>query len=320
MTGDNEVMVTVTQTGRRPLSVVLDGELVIGRDCDGLLIADSEVSRRHLRLRRRGRAVEVSDLGSTNGTFRDGLRLAEPDLIDATSRYTIGYTEVAVAFRSPRKAFPANGPGSVTQVRTTGNDLRETSINRVADTLRLSGRGADPGAGAGGDTLTMVFSDIESSTERATAMGDAAWFALLDRHNKLFRTHLHQWGGVEVKSIGDGFMMTFTSVRRALLFAIAIQREVHADPSVDLLVRMGMHTGEAIADKTGDLFGRHVNLAARVANLAIGGQILASEITREIATAHDEITFGEPMLAELKGFSGDQTVFEVQWAEAQPGL
>ncbi len=314
MTGDNDVMVTVTQAGRRPLSVVLDGELVIGRDCDGLLIADSEVSRRHLRLRRRGLAVEVADLGSTNGTFRDGLRLGEPDLIDTSCRYTIGYTEVAVAFRSARKAFPAKGPGQATQVRTTGNDLRDTSINRVADTLRLSGREikADP---AGGDTLTMVFSDIESSTERATAMGDAGWFALLDRHNKLFRTHIHQWGGQEVKSIGDGFMMTFTSVRRALLFAIAIQREVHADPGVDLRVRMGMHTGEAIADKTGDLFGRHVNLAARVANLATGGQILASEITREIATAHDEITFGEPMLAELKGFSGDQTVFEVEWAE-----
>lgn len=320
MTGDDEVIVTVRQTGRRPLSIVLDSDLVIGRDCDGLLIADSEVSRRHLRVRRRGRAIEVSDLGSTNGTFRDGLRLSEPELIDETTRYNIGYTEVAVTFRAPRRAAPAAGSvGQATEIRTTGDDLRNTSINRVAETLRLQGQtAAGPGTGGastGGDTLTMVFSDIESSTERATQMGDAAWYSLLDRHNKLFRSQLHRWGGEEVKSIGDGFMMTFSSVRRALLFAIEIQRHVNADADLDLKVRMGMHTGEAIADKTGDLFGRHVNLAARVANLAVGGQVLASMVVREIATAHDDIDFGEPLLADLKGFSDTQTVYEVQWSD-----
>lgn len=318
VTGEDEVIVTVTQAGRRPLSIVLDNDLVIGRDCDGLLIADSEVSRQHLRVRRRGRAIEVSDLGSTNGTYRDGFRLAEPELIDQTTRYAIGYTEVAVTFRAPRRAAPpGRAVGQATEIRTTGDDLRNTSINRVAETLRLQGQGqaANPGT-AGGDTLTMVFSDIESSTERATQMGDAAWYSLLDRHNKLFRSQLHRWGGEEVKSIGDGFMMRFSSVRRALLFAIEIQRHVDADHDLDLKIRMGMHTGEAIVDKTGDLFGRHVNLAARVANLAVGGQVLASMVVREIATAHDDIAFGEPLLADLKGFSDTQTVYEVQWHDS----
>lgn len=322
MDGENEVIVTVTQVGRQPLTLVLENDLVMGRDCDGLLIADSEVSRQHLRIRRRGRAVEVSDLGSTNGTFRGSERVMEPEVINRTTRYTIGYTDVAVTFRSPKRPTgnvrrATGGNAQATLLRTGSDELRDTSINKVAETLRLHGTGGD-GDGAragdlGGPTLTMVFSDIESSTERATQMGDSAWYALLDRHNQAFRSELRRWGGDEVKSIGDGFMLTFPSVRRALQFAIAIQRRVADDDALDLRVRMGMHTGEAIEDKTGDLFGRHVNMAARIANLATGGQILASLVVREIATAHDYITFGEPMTAELKGFGKPETVFDVDW-------
>ncbi len=316
-TAEADVIVQVTQAGRRQLSVVLDAELVMGRDCDGLLIADSEVSRRHLRLRRRGRAVEVVDLGSTNGTFKAGVRLTEPDLIDRTSHYSIGYTDVTVVITPRQPTAPVRGGGQVTEIRTSEEDLRNTSIHRVAETLRLHGPGGVEANGdRSGHTVTLVFSDIESSTERATAMGDAAWYALLERHNRLFRSRLQRWGGEEVKSIGDGFMLSFPSVRRALMFAIDIQRDVASDGELDLRVRMGLHTGEAIIDKTGDLFGRHVNLAARVANLATGGQILASDVAREIATAHDDIEFGEAMVADVKGFAGSQRVFPVVWQPA----
>ena len=126
-----------------------------------------------------------------------------------------------------------------------------------------------------GRTTTIVFSDIESSTERATSMGDQSWFELLERHNDIFRAELQRCGGHEVKSVGDGFMLTFDSVRGALRFTSAVQHKFEAADGPDLRVRMGLHTGEAIADTSGDLFGRHVNLAARVANLALGGQVIA---------------------------------------------
>ena len=73
-----------------------------------------------------------------------------------------------------------------------------------------------------GGTITILFSDIESSTERATAMGDAAWFELLEVHNAVIRTAVARFGGREVKSIGDGFMLVLPSVRRALRFATAV--------------------------------------------------------------------------------------------------
>ncbi len=108
-------------------------------------------------------------------------------------------------------------------------------------------------------------------------------------------------------------MLTFASVSKALGFASDVQRAVESDDGPDLRVRIGAHTGEAIADATGDLYGRHVNLAARVANLAHGGQILTSFVVREIALGHDEFRFGDLILADLKGFTDPQPVYELLW-------
>ena len=76
---------------------------------------------------------------------------------------------------------------------------------------------------------------------------------------------------------------------------------------------MGLHTGEAIADRDGDLFGRHVIKAARIANMAAGGQILVSETVREIAAGDHDLSFGEGTDVELKGLDGMHTVSDVFW-------
>ena len=78
-------------------------------------------------------------------------------------------------------------------------------------------------------TITIVFSDIESSTERATAMGDTAWMQVLNRHNEIIRRNVRQWSGHEVKNQGDGFMLTFPGARRALLCMIAVQQQLAED-------------------------------------------------------------------------------------------
>ena len=194
------------------------------------------------------------------------------------------------------------------------DDLRSASIDVVANMVTSGLIDAEANS-LEGETITIVFSDIEASTERATAMGDAAWFALLEEHNVIIRTELARFGGREVKSIGDGFMLVFPSVRRALRFTTSAQERVEAPEGPDLRIRMGIHTGETIIDASGDLFGRHVNLAARVTNLAAGGQILASMVVREIAAGRDDALFGEASQAELKGFAEFQTIYEVLWSE-----
>jgi class 3 adenylate cyclase len=313
MADETDVIVTVRQIGRQPLSVLLEGELVVGRDCDGLLLADSEVSRRHLSLRRMGPAVQITDLGSTNGTFVNGIPLTGSQTIDPTSKVTLGDTTLSIEIRSRRPVrLP---PGATTTIRST-SPLAATSIDLIADTITtdLGSLGRDV---FDGETISIVFSDIEASTRRATELGDRAWFRLLERHNQIFRRELARCGGREVKSIGDGFMLTFPSVRRALRFATRVQQHVEADEGPDLRVRMGIHTGEAIVDTSGDLFGRHVNLAARVANVAGGGQILASLVVHEIAAGRDDVAFGQPELATFEGFDEPQTVYEVLWRDTR---
>ena len=122
------------------------------------------------------------------------------------------------------------------------------------------------------------------------------WFDVLGIHNDIVRRNVATFGGKEIKSQGDGFMLTFPSARKAVQACISVQQELgvlaHRSPDVAVRIRIGLHTGEAIVDDEGDLFGKHIIIAARVANLADGGQILASRVVREIASSRGDLDFG----------------------------
>jgi class 3 adenylate cyclase len=162
-----------------------------------------------------------------------------------------------------------------------------------------------------------VFSDIEASTVRAEALGDERWYELLSTHNEIVRRHLAVHDGKEIKSQGDGFMLSFPSARGAVKCMISVQREL-ADrgarrPEDGISIRVGVHTGEAIVDGDGDLFGKHVILTARIANEARGGEIVVSSLVRQIIEAHGDIEFGEARDVQLKGLSGTHTIFPIIW-------
>jgi class 3 adenylate cyclase len=309
-------VIVVTQPGRQALHLVLDDSLVVGRECEGLLLADAQTSRRHLELRLRNGQVTCTDLGSTNGTFLDGVRIIAPVALEQGSVLTLGDTSIRLA------AITAPGPGTGRATTIAGSepaaagvDLRRTSIDLVADLVAADEWQPQVDAG----TITILFSDIESSTQRVSAIGDEAWFELLELHNRAFREELSKYVGREIKSQGDGFMLTFPSVRLAISFAKAVQQRLAAheaqDPERAVRVRIGLHTGEVITDASGDLFGRHVNKAARIANLAAGGQILVSGTVREIAAGNRDVEFGDGVEVELKGLDGTHVVHEVFWRE-----
>ena len=169
-----------------------------------------------------------------------------------------------------------------------------------------------------GGTRTIVFSDIENSTVRAVQLGDSGWFEVLTAHEALVTDEVRGHRGVVVKSQGDGFMLAFDSARRAVACMIAVQRRLHAlDPAEPeaVSVRVGAHTGEAIEDGTGDLFGQSVIVAARIANEANGGEILVSSLVREIIEPRGDISFGESRSVELKGIAGGHVVHPIVWAD-----
>ncbi len=329
----------VRQDGRKPLFVQVHDELELGRDCDGLLLADDEVSRRHALFTRDQDGVSVADLGSTNGTFVDGARVDGHRRLTPASVVRLGSTEVrvledAVAPAAPRGTTVASaGPrGTVIRDRTgaadevvvgpaasTTSEIRATSIDKVAASAAVEASSIAAQPLGGDDTVTIVFSDIESSTARAMALGDQRWYEVLGAHNGIVRSRVTEFGGREVKSQGDGFMLTFPSARRAVQCCIAVQQDLEAfataNPDSGVRVRMGVHTGEAIIDEGGDLFGKHIIVAARIANLAQGGQVLASGLTREITASRGDLHFGPPEAVELKGIEGTYQVCDVLWDE-----
>ena len=133
------------------------------------------------------------------------------------------------------------------------------------------------------------------------------------------RDEVAAYGGVEVKALGDGFMVAFGSARRALACAVAIQRaltERRADLP-DLKVRIGLNTGEVVAEAD-DLYGQAVHAAARIAARAAGGEILVSEVVRQLAGVTPELTFTDRGRYRLKGFPDRFRLFEVRGREEGP--
>lgn len=325
-------VIEVRQPGRRALFVQVREDLEIGRECDGILLGDLQASRRHARLHLRGSDVLVEDLGSTNGTFLDGVRVSSQVALLAGGVIQVGDTtlhlvsdEAPGAVRSASDgpvasritAMPGDGSfgGAVRSAASEPTDIRETSMDAVARSVEVSPPPVPQGEFDQG-TITIVFSDIESSTARATAMGDARWMKVLGAHNEIITRHVEQWGGTVVKNQGDGFMMTFNGARQSLRAMIGVQKELSQraaeDPEGGIRIRVGVHTGEVIAEE-GDIFGKHVMLAARVGGLADGGQILVSSIVKEITSARGDLEFGEGQVVALKGIAGDHVVHTLDW-------
>ncbi|MBA2325147.1 MAG: hypothetical protein H0V95_00690, partial [Actinobacteria bacterium] len=89
--------------------------------------------------------------------------------------------------------------------------------------------------------LSVLFTDVVGSTERARQLGDARWRELLDEHNALVRRQLELHKGREVKTTGDGFLATFDSPTRAVECARAIRDAMRG---LGLEIRAGIHTGD----------------------------------------------------------------------------
>ena len=325
-------MVEIRQQGRRPLFVQVREPLEIGRECDGILLMDLQASRRHATLSPRGDAIVVEDVGSTNGTFLDGARISSPVVLTRGTVVQIGDTTLHLVSEaaavpvqaaqdapvaSRQTAMPGSFGEAVRAAPAAPTNIRETSMDAVARAVSVEQPKVEPTELDHG-TITIVFSDIENSTQRATAMGDVAWMRVLSAHNTIITQNVQKWSGTVVKNQGDGFMLTFNGARQALRAMIDVQRELahfsDENPDMGVRIRVGVHTGEVIAEE-GDIFGKHVMLAARVGGLADGGSILVSSIVKEIASARGDLAFGTPQTVALKGIEGDHVVYPLLWQQ-----
>jgi class 3 adenylate cyclase/pimeloyl-ACP methyl ester carboxylesterase len=153
---------------------------------------------------------------------------------------------------------------------------------------------------------TVLFTDIVGSTQRAAQLGDKAWRELLDAHDGVVRRQLDRFRGREVNTVGDGFVATFDGPGRAIECACAIRDAVAV---LGIEVRAGLHTGE-IELRGDDIGGIGVHIAARVAALGNGGEVLTSAAV-PLLVAGSGIEFADRGEHELKGVPGMWRLYSV---------
>lgn len=156
----------------------------------------------------------------------------------------------------------------------------------------------------------IMFTDVEGSTAMSTGLGDSKALEAVRIHDSVVREALESTGGREVKHTGDGMLVSFTSVTRAVDAAIAIQTGT-ADAS-GLAIKIGMSVGEPVEDSE-DLYGASVNLAARVCAHAAGGQTLVTGAVRDMAIGKP-IRFLDQGEIALKGFPEPIRLYQVEGA------
>ncbi|MHB1787004.1 MAG: adenylate/guanylate cyclase domain-containing protein [Acidimicrobiales bacterium] len=167
------------------------------------------------------------------------------------------------------------------------------------------------GTPEGGDPqpVTVVFTDLEGFTAFTDEHGDDAALGLIQEHHRSAGPVVRRWGGRIVKHLGDGLLCTFSQPEAGIWAGLEL---LGAAPA-PLRLRAGLHVGEAIVSRA-DVVGQVVNVAARVTDMARGGQVMVTTEVVEAAGPVEGIEFGRARLRRLKGISERVGVCEAKAA------
>lgn len=155
--------------------------------------------------------------------------------------------------------------------------------------------------------VAVVFTDLEGFTRFTARHGDEAALALLAEHHRAIGPVVRSRGGKVVKRLGDGLMLSFPSAEAAVLAALEL---IDVQPA-ELRLRAGVHVGEAVVTQD-DLIGHDVNVTARVAASARGGQVLATVAVRDAVGELRGVDFGRARRRSFKGVGEAVSVCPVQ--------
>ena len=156
-------------------------------------------------------------------------------------------------------------------------------------------------------TVTVLFTDIVSSTEQAARLGHRKWSVVTDNHDAMVRAELLRHRGREVRTTGDGFLATFDATGRALHCAAEL---VAGTKDIGLDLRAGVHTGE-VGMRGEDIEGLAVNIAKRVCDLAGPGEVFVTRTVTDHVVGSG-IEFEDRGEHELKGVPGTWRLFSVR--------
>ena len=153
---------------------------------------------------------------------------------------------------------------------------------------------------------TMLFTDVEGSTRLLNELGRGPYYEALVDHHEIVRSECRREGGSEISVAGDGFVLIFPTASGGLNCALAIQRRLADTLPPErgpFRVRMALHAGEMASGVAGEV-GMALHEAARVMGAANGGQIIVSDLARQLVRDGDHLDvefldLGEHLLADL---------------------
>jgi class 3 adenylate cyclase len=178
------------------------------------------------------------------------------------------------------------------------------------------GAGFDPQPGDRARVMaTILFTDIVDSTVQAQTEGDAAWKRTAAMHEDVVRTVLVRFGGREIETAGDSFLIVFDGAERAIRSGLEL---VEALAAIRISVRVGIHSGEvALSDER--VHGLAVHAAARIMAEAGSGEVLVSGTTRDLAEGAAGLAFASRGRHRLKGLEREHELFAASSsAESRP--
>ncbi len=265
-------------------------------------IADSALGVVDALTARAGPGVDPIDLAELKRQIKRELRTQRrPDRHGSASR---GRSDFAAVPSPPAPPTPPSR--SRPRSRTAGE--REPAAGPAEPA-------PDPLASDG--TVTILFCDMVDYAGKTERLGDQVSRQLLRDHHQLVREALVRNGGREINVQGDGFMLAFAGVARALRCAVDIQRGFYAytpPPGGEpIAVHIGVHTGDAVAEGD-DFLGYTVIVASRLADAAEPGEILVSAISEQLVAGSGEFTFSGHRETHLKGITRAQLSATLAWA------
>ena len=163
-----------------------------------------------------------------------------------------------------------------------------------------------------GSFVTIVCTEIVDSAKRYDRYDDQRE-ARRAEHFAALRQAIGDHGGREVKSIGDGLMVAFSSTVAAVRCAVDMQRATTGAPT-GLPMGIGIDAGEPTADGA-DLFGTPVIVAGRLCEAARAGEVLTTQVVRQIAGPRVAELMRPAGTLRIKGISEPLITALVRWRE-----
>jgi DNA-binding NarL/FixJ family response regulator/class 3 adenylate cyclase len=171
-------------------------------------------------------------------------------------------------------------------------------------------------------TMTIVFTDVSQSTQHLVEAGDADGVAEMTQHFRQSRQIVESHGGRVAKTLGDGVMALFSSASEAVRAAIALQQadELDARPSSRRSIRragrlrVGVHVGDVVeVSDDADVLGLPVVIARRLCDSAAGGQVLISDLVRQLGGSLVDVEVEPVEPLALKGISAPMPAWSLKW-------